>query len=93
MLLNNDGSEQIINKIGTFTPKFRNHFTGFASAKNRHDVGSRDHSALHYTPISTFRVRRFSYTPMTSKFIGYNQLPYKLKNREMPEYLCIPLCP
>lgn len=36
VLVSEDGSERTINKIGTFHPKFRKNFTGFASPQDRY---------------------------------------------------------
>jgi hypothetical protein len=84
ILLTQDGNEHIINKIGTFTPKFRKYFTGFASAKNREEIGRKDNTALHFTPVSTYRLGSSSFSPMTEKFIGYNQQPYQIKDKKIP---------
>jgi len=36
LLVAQDGSERVINKIGTFNPKFRKDFSGFADAHDRY---------------------------------------------------------
>jgi hypothetical protein len=36
LLIAEDGNERVINKIGTFKPKFRKDFTGFSSANDRY---------------------------------------------------------
>ena len=87
LLLAEDGSETPISKIGTFRPKFRKNFTGFVTPKERYEAAKLDKTALHYAPDLTFRKENSYYTPITRKFIGYAQQPYKIKGRNISAHL------
>lgn len=54
LLLAEDGTEREINKIGTFNPKFRKHFSGFATPQERYLEAKKDDTALHYAPNMSF---------------------------------------
>lgn len=54
LLLAEDGSEREINKIGTFKPRFRKQFSGFATPQDRYEEAKKDDTALHYTPNLSF---------------------------------------
>lgn len=87
LLLAEDGTQRAINKIGTFNPKFRKNFSGFATPQDRYEAAKLDDTALHFTPNLSYHKQNSYYTPMTRKFIGYAQLPYKIKSRKMPQFL------
>lgn len=61
--------------------------SGFATPQVRYEVAKLDQTALHFTPDMSFQKRNSYYTPMTKKFSGYAQQPYKLKGKKFPEFL------
>ena len=83
-MLTEDGAEHPIYKTGSFKPKFRKDFTGFASPKDRYQLAKEDGAALHFAPDFSYKKHHSFYTPTTKKFVGYTQMPYQLREKEIP---------
>lgn len=76
-MLNKDGKQIQVNKIGQLVTKFVKNFTGFVNYKQRKNYSTKDKSLMYDYPKLNLNKENTLICPTGSKLARYAQFPYQ----------------